>query len=200
MALVPPRPAPVGQLRHRWHAALSPGEKAVSLSATPSGTGYWVFTDKGRVFPFGTAVFHGDMGGVHLNGPVLGSVATPDGGGYWMVGSDGGIFSFGNAVFHGSTGNLRLNKPVMAMAPAANGSGYWLVASDGGIFAFDVPFYGSMGGTRLNKPVTGMVPGRSGYLMVGQDGGTFAFGDVAFHGSLGANPPASPVVSVALVG
>ena len=47
------------------------------------------------------------------------------------------------------------------------------------------------------KPV---VPGRSGYLMVGQDGGTFAFGDVAFHGSLGANPPASPVVSVALVG
>jgi Fibronectin type III domain len=181
------------------NASLHAGEKAVSLSATPTGTGYWVFTDKGRAIPFGTAAFHGDMADARLNGPILGSVATPDGHGYWMVGSDGGIFSFGTAVFHGSTGNIRVNKPVMAMAPAANGAGYWLVASDGGIFAFDVAFFGSMGGTALNKPVTGMVPGRNGYLMVGQDGGTFAFGDVAFHGSLGSNPPASPVVSVALV-
>jgi hypothetical protein len=180
------------------HAPLNPGERAVSLSATPSGNGYWVFTDKGRVINLGDAQHFGDMNGVQLNGPVLGSVATPTGKGYWMVGSDGGIFSFGDAAFHGSTGNLKLNKPVMAMAPAADGSGYWLVASDGGIFAFDVPFYGSMGSTSLNKPISGMVPGPGGYMMVGQDGGIFSFGSVAFHGSLGGNPPASPVVSVAL--
>jgi hypothetical protein len=84
------------------------------------------------------------------------------------------------------------------MAPVADGSGYWLVASDGGIFAFDVPFYGSMGSTPLNKPISGMVPGPGGYMMVGQDGGIFSFGSVAFHGSLGGNPPASPVISVAL--
>jgi len=114
------------------------------------------------------------------------------------VASDGGIFSFGDATFHGSTGNMKLNRPVMAMAPAADGSGYWLVASDGGIFAFDVPFYGSMGATKLNKPISGMVPGRAGYMMVAQDGGIFSFGNVAFHGSLGAKPPSSPVISVAL--
>jgi hypothetical protein len=34
--------------------------------------------------------------------------------------------------------------------------------------------------------------------MVGEDGGAFAFGDVAFFGSLAGQPPATPVVSVAL--
>jgi hypothetical protein len=177
---------------------VNPGEKAVSLSTTPSGKGLWVFTDRGRVIPLGDAQYFGDMAGRPLNGAILGSVATPTGQGYWMVASDGGIFSFGDAVFHGSTGAIKLNKPVMGMAPASDGSGYWLVASDGGIFAFDVPFYGSMGNTPLNKPISSMVPGAGGYMMVAEDGGIFSFGNVAFHGSLGANPPASPVVSVAL--
>jgi hypothetical protein len=180
-------------------ANLTVGESAVSLSSTPSGKGYWIFTDKGRVTAYGDAASFGDMANQKLNGPILGSVSTPTGKGYWMVASDGGIFSFGDAAFHGSTGNLKLNKPVMAMAPAANGSGYWLVASDGGIFAFDVPFYGSMGGTPLNKPISGMVPGAGGYMMVSQDGGIFSFGSVSFHGSLGAAPPSSPVVSIALL-
>jgi hypothetical protein len=55
-----------------------------------------------------------------------------------------------------------------------------------------------MGAVHLNKPISGMVPGDGGYMMVAQDGGIFSFGNVSYHGSLGANPPASPVVSVAL--
>jgi uncharacterized delta-60 repeat protein len=187
-----------GDAKDLGGADIPAGEHAVSLSATADGDGYWIFTDKGRAIPKGGARFFGDMSASPLNGAVLGSVATPSGNGYWMVASDGGIFSFGDAQFHGSTGSRILNKPVMAMAPAPDGRGYWLVASDGGIFAFDVPFYGSMGSTPLNKPISGMVPGRSGYMMVGQDGGIFSFGDVAFHGSLGSNPPGKPVVSVAL--
>jgi len=35
-------------------------------------------------------------------------------------------------------------------------------------------------------------------MMVAQDGGIFSFGDVAFHGSLGSNPPSKPVICVAL--
>jgi hypothetical protein len=58
-----------------------------------------------------------------------------------------------------------------------------------------------MGGTRLNKPVTGMVRAGRGYLMVGEDGGIFDFsGDPdSFKGSLGANPPAKPITSVAVL-
>ena len=179
--------------------ALRPGEQAASLSVTPSGAGYWIFTSAGRVFPLGDATFLGDMAATRLNQPVLDSVATSTGKGYWMVAGDGGIFSFGDARFFGSMGSTRLNKPVMSMAADPDGVGYWLVASDGGIFAFDAGFYGSMGSTPLNKPVSGMVPGGAGYLMVAEDGGIFAFGDVAFHGSLGAHPPASPIVAVALL-
>ena len=56
-----------------------------------------------------------------------------------------------------------------------------------------------MTGTPLNKPISGIVPGAGGYMMVGEDGGIFAFGNVAFHGSLGASPPSRPVVGVALM-
>ena len=52
-------------------------------------------------------------------------------------------------------------------------------------------------GTRLNRPVTGMVPYGDGYLMVAEDGGVFTFSDLPFAGSLGAQPPTRPIVSVA---
>jgi hypothetical protein len=176
------------------------GERATAISAHPSGGGYFVFTDRGRVQGAGFAPYHGDMASQRLNGPVLDAIVTPSGDGYYMVGSDGGIFSFGDAQFYGSMGAARLNAPVQSLVPDPDGAGYWLVASDGGVFAFQAGFRGSMGGTKLNKPVEGMVPNGNGYLMVGSDGGIFNFSDRPFFGSLGANPPASPVVSVALAG
>ncbi|HEX6382927.1 MAG TPA: phytase [Acidimicrobiia bacterium] len=178
---------------------LSPAEVITSLSATKSGNGYWVFTSLGRAIPFGDAVFYGDMRDTKLNGPVLDSIPTASGKGYYMVGSDGGIFSFGDAVFMGSMGGKPLNKPVQSLVPDGDGSGYWLVASDGGIFAFEAPFKGSMGAIKLNKPVTGMVRYGDGYLMVGEDGGIFSFSTKKFVGSLGDNPPAKPITSVAVL-
>jgi len=87
----------------------------VSISATPTGNGYWVFTDKGRVIPFGDAKWVGDMSGVALNGPVLDSIATPNGNGYLMVGEDGGIFNFSDQPFLGSLGNNPPPSPVVAV-------------------------------------------------------------------------------------
>jgi hypothetical protein len=180
--------------------SLGQGEIVTSLSATPTGRGYWIFTNRGRVMNFGDATFYGDMSKVKLNGPVLDSIPTTTGHGYYMVASDGGIFAFGDAAFSGSMGGRKLNAPVQSLVPDGDGAGYWLVASDGGIFAFDAPFKGSMGATLLNKPVTGMVRFADGYLMVGEDGGIFDFSSKPFLGSLGANPPARPIVSVAALG
>jgi hypothetical protein len=95
---------------------------------------------------------------------------------------------------------MRLNQPIVGMATTQSGRGYWLTAADGGVFAFGAAgFYGSMGAVKLNRPVSAVVPGQAGYLMVAQDGGAFAFGDVRFFGSLGDRPPATPVISVALL-
>jgi hypothetical protein len=179
--------------------SLHPGEHLASLSPTPSGQGYWIFTDQGRVFPYGDATFFGDMSRTKLNGPVLGSIPTPSGRGYYMVASDGGIFAFGDATFHGSMGAAHLNAPVESLVPTPDNRGYWLVASDGGIFAFNAAFKGSMGSAHLARPVVGMVSFADGYLMVGADGGIFDFSSAPFLGSLGAHPPAQPIVSVAVL-
>jgi Phage tail lysozyme len=196
---------PGGEVRHFGEAAGDHGglpllrldESVTTISATPSGNGYWLFTNRGRAFAYGDAHFYGDMSTVPLNGPIVASVATPTGHGYYMVGSDGGVFSFGDARFHGSTGNLRLNRPVVGIAPTPDNRGYWLVASDGGVFAFSAPFRGSMGGTRLNRDVNGVVSYGNGYLMVASDGGVFDFSDKEFLGSI---PPAvvfSPIIGIA---
>ncbi|MGH8975039.1 MAG: hypothetical protein ACRD0C_17785, partial [Acidimicrobiia bacterium] len=189
-----------GDARHRGDlrgTRLAGGERATSLSATPTGAGYWIFTTRGRALAFGDAGSYGDLSSVTLNGPVVDSVRTPTGRGYYLVAADGGIFAFGDARFAGSMGGRRLNQPVQSLVPDPDGAGYWLVAADGGVFAFDAPFRGSMGSHRLNRPVTGMVAYGNGYLMVAEDGGIFNFSDRAFAGSLGAAPPAHPVVAVA---
>jgi hypothetical protein len=197
------RVRPFGDASHLGDVVLSrlaAGEEPASLSSTPTGAGYWVFTNRGRAMTFGDAAFLGDVSGTPLNGPVLDSIATPTGQGYYMVASDGGIFAFGDARFAGSMGGQRLNAPVRSLVPDGDGTGYWLVASDGGVFAFDAPFRGSLVSVKLNKPVRGMVRYGDGYVMVGEDGGIFAFSDRPFSGSLGARPPASPIVSVAVLG
>jgi myo-inositol-hexaphosphate 3-phosphohydrolase len=189
--------APFGGLKP---TDLASGEAATSLSPTPTGKGYWIFTSHGRAHRFGDATHLGDMAGTPLNGAVLDSVATPTGHGYYMVAADGGIFAFGDAKFAGSMGGTHLNAPVRALVPGPRPDGYWLVAEDGGVFAFKAPFRGSMGGRPLNRPIRGMIRYGDGYLMVAADGGIFNFSDRPFLGSLGANPPAAPIVAVTATG
>ena len=159
---------------------------ALAGTASPA-SGYWEVASDGGIFSFGSATFHGSMGGQPLNAPIVGMAATPDGNGYWEVASDGGIFSFGSATFHGSMGGQPLNEPIVGMAATPDGNGYWEVASDGGIFSFGTAaFHGSMGGQALNAPIVGMAPGPpgGGYWELAADGGVFSF-DVPFYGSRG---------------
>ena len=190
-------------VQHFGNAVAPAGDRITTIAGLANGSGYWVFTAKGRALPFGAARHFGDMSGTPLSGPIIASVATPSGNGYWMVGTDGGIFSFGDARFFGSTGAMRLNEPVVGMAPDPDGVGYWLVAGDGGIFAFEAEFRGSVpgalqSGQRLSKPVIGAIAYGDGYLMVASDGGIFSFSNRPFLGSLGSTPPPNPVVGVAV--
>jgi 3D (Asp-Asp-Asp) domain-containing protein len=118
----------------------------------------------GGVFTFGDAVFHGSLGGVSLNRPIVGLAATPSGGGYWLVGSDGGVFTFGDAGYFGSTGSEHLNAPIVGIASTSTGHGYWLAGSDGGIFTFgDAPFLGALAPEPNGTQVATVAPTRAGY-------------------------------------
>ena len=165
--------------------------------------GYWLVGSDGGIFSFGTAAFHGSMGGIPLQRPVVGITPTSTGNGYWLVASDGGIFSFGDATFYGSIPEVglhpagsglpnSLNAPIVGMVPTSTGEGYFMVASDGGVFAFgDARFEGSCPGIGgCAGAAVAVMPDNSGkgYWLVTSTGSVYAFGDAPFYG---ASPPST---------
>ncbi len=176
----------------------------------PAPRGYWLVGSDGGIFSFGSAAFHGSMGGVALQRPVVGITPTLTRGGYWLVASDGGIFSFGDARFYGSIPGTGLNPagsglphslaaPIVGMVPSVNRRGYFMVASDGGVFAFgDAKFEGSCPGigSCSGRAVAVMPDGTgNGYWLVTNTGGVYSFGDAPFYGAPGTQ--SSPVVNAA---
>ena len=202
-ALAPPaalsQPAAVARPAAAHVAAQVHATAAMSSSPivglAPSGTdGYWMVSAAGGVFSFGSAVFHGSLGGVQLTKPIVGMAATPDGRGYWLVASDGGVFAFGDAVFHGSTGGVHLAQPIVGMASTSTGGGYWLVASDGGVFNFgDAGYHGSAVGFNAGSGASsvGIIPVGSGYWVPND------LGQVDSLGAPAAPQPSQVVVSTA---
>lgn len=147
---------PVPRLSTPWYGTVSEGECAVELVPTSRGSGYWLFTSKGRVLVAGDAVWHGDLSELVLNDPIVAAAPTPSGSGYYMLGADGGVFGFGDAQFYGSVQGIvdetvglgqlasdHLHAPIVTMATTP--AGYWLIAGDGAVFPFgDAPYYGSI--------------------------------------------------------
>jgi len=170
----------------------------VAVAATPSGNGDWTTSGAGVVASFGTATFHGDLTGTHINAPIVGMAADPVTGGYWLVGADGGVYSF-DAAFHGSAGAIHLNSPIVGITTTPDGGGYWLAAADGGVFSFgDATFWGSAGSIQLNSPVVGITTDQvtGGYWLVAADGGVFSY-HAPFFGSTGGLPLNAGVSGIA---
>ncbi len=69
--------------------------RAVDACLAPGG-GVWVVGSDGGVGAFGAAAFHGSMGGIPLNAPMV-AIVPHGAGGYWLVGADTGVFAFGDA-------------------------------------------------------------------------------------------------------
>jgi hypothetical protein len=163
----------------------------------------------GGIFSFGSAQFHGSMGGVALQRPVVGIVPAQHDDGYWLDASDGGVFSF-DTPFYGSIPGLgllpagsglpnSLNAPIVGMVPSSDDGGYFMVASDGGVFAFgDAQFAGSCPGIGgCSGSAVAVMPDSSGngYWVVTSTGNIYAFGDAPYLGAPGHGPVASAVAT-----
>jgi hypothetical protein len=193
----------VGQGANYLAASGSP--QTFALGGAPRG--YWLVGSDGGIFSFGTAAFHGSMGGMWLQRPVVGITPTITRGGYWLVASDGGIFSFGDSTFYGSIPGLglhpagsgqpnSLNAPIVGMVPTVTRHGYFMVATDGGVFAFgDARYEGSCPGIGgCAGAAVAVMPDHSGngYWLVTATGSVYAFGDAPWYGA--APPSTVPVV------
>jgi hypothetical protein len=171
---------------------------AFAQSSPAATQGYYLAAADGGVFTFGHAVFHGSLGGVHLDKPIVGITGPGDGSGYYLAAADGGVFTFGSVSFHGSAAG-EAKSPIVGIAVTPDSGGYWLAGADGSVFAFgDAKLYGSLVGDHLNKPIVGLAatPDGRGYWLVAADGGVFAFGDAAFFGSAAGHPTDGAVVGI----
>ncbi len=218
-------PTVVGTVTDSWtiNADDGAGVRSVSFSGTgvpvttlgggitpPSPSyGYWLVGSDGGIFSFGSAQFHGSMGGVALQRPVVGIVPAQHDDGYWLDASDGGVFSF-DTPFYGSIPGLgllpagsglpnSLNAPIVGMVPSSDDGGYFMVASDGGVFAFgDAQFAGSCPGIGgCSGSAVAVMPDSSGngYWVVTSTGNIYAFGDAPYLGAPGHGPVASAVAT-----
>ena len=178
-----------------------------TFTVSPAARGYWLVGSDGGIFSFGAAAFHGSMGGIPLQRPVVGITPTASRNGYWLVASDGGIFTFGDSAYYGSIPGIglhpagsglpdSLDAPIVGMVPSTSGHGYFMVASDGGVFAFgDARFAGSCPGIGgCDGAAVAVMPDSTGngYWLVTDVGAVYAFGDAAYYG--GPPPQSAPVV------
>ena len=213
--------ADLSSLETNYDFGISPSgpEKVVSSIPTSSGQGAYVFTSIGRVIRTGDAVALTDSAGredllwiEQLNAPIVDARITGDRSGYWLLAEDGGIFTFGNAGFAGAVPEKPradwIDEKIVSFAPDNDGEGYVVVAASGKAWFFEHPIrpqlqdvIESAFGTRtLNQPIALVKERRcGGYLMVATDGGVFAtpMSDCGFQGSLGDDPPDSPILALA---
>jgi parallel beta-helix repeat protein len=185
------------------------GGVPVYIAPAPGG-GYWAVGSDGGVFNFAQAPFESSLGSLKLAQPIVAMAAPPDAGGYWLAAKDGGVFALGDTNYYGSLPGLKVSvSNIVGIAGTFDGGGYWLTGSNGGVYALgDASYQGSSGQINPAKAPGGSnsfsvddivgiatthtptTPSKVGYWLAGSNGGVFAFGDAAFHGSSGQINPA----------
>jgi hypothetical protein len=108
----------------------------VSLAATPSGKGFWLFAADGGVFSYGDAKFYGSGARLELTAPIVGMRVNTAGNGYWLFASDGGVFAFGGAKFYGSVAGVPGADAIVSMRITKTGKGYQLTDTAGNVYSF----------------------------------------------------------------
>jgi hypothetical protein len=160
------------------------GEPA-DLALHPKGDGYWIITQAGGIYGYGSARHHGSPLQSGRTSGALKIHPTPSGEGYWVLAGNGDVLAFGDAP---ALGGARGQQPVDLWG-TTTGQGYWLLLADGRVLTFgDARHRGDL--TNLNlrwtTPAVGLLgmPSGRGYLIASADGGLFSFGSAPFFGSL----------------
>jgi Mannosyl-glycoprotein endo-beta-N-acetylglucosaminidase len=178
----------VGDARF-WGAPLG-GDLRNPIAAvvpTPTAEGYWVITNRGRVFRYGDAVLRGAKP-APIRSVVASAAATPRGVGFWMVSRTGEVRAFGDAAaIEPAPGAIAPDARVVGIAPTATGLGYWIVDSAGRVVAVgDAAEFGSLAAPIPTDPVVGIAatPAGDGFWLATSRGRVHRFGAAKRFGGL----------------
>jgi hypothetical protein len=105
---------------------------AVTITATPTGKGYYIATGDGGVYTFGNATFHGSTASTPLPSPITAITATPDGHGYWLLAKNGAVYPFGDADNYGNaTAWTTSTIHAVGLITNADNTGYSIALTNG---------------------------------------------------------------------
>ncbi|MCP3937122.1 MAG: hypothetical protein GY708_17340 [Actinomycetia bacterium] len=168
---------------------------------SPTSSGYWMLESDGTVYPFGEAQ---DFGSADWTTSAVALVPTVTAGGYWIVSRYGGVAEYGDAIdFASAYDDVPDGETITTAAATPSGRGLWLFTDAGRVVVRgDAGHFGDLTHLALDGPIVGSsaTPTGGGYLMVGGDGGVFAFGDAVFRGSVPGVLPAGTTLDKPVVG
>jgi hypothetical protein len=165
---------------------------AVRLVPVPSGGGYWLLSNQGGVYSYGSAQSYGSAAGqsYFAGRTAAGMAADPSGTGYWIVSADGGVYSYGSAGSYGSASGQSYFSGQTAVGIVGDpaGTGYWIVSAAGGVYAYgSAQSYGSAAGQSYfaGRAATALAatPDGAGYYVLSSDGGVYSYGDAKTVGT-----------------
>lgn len=153
---------------------------ASSGTDDPNQSGYYLVSEDGGVYTFGSARFFGSTGAITTDGPVTDLWVTATGNGYWILDAGGTIYAFGDAA-ELEPANAPPNAVAVAVAAAPGGA--WVLTERSGVVAVgDAPALG--GGQRNGMLAVDLVPSPSGgYWVLYEDGSVEAVGGASGLGS-----------------
>ena len=179
------------------------GNPCEGLASAPATDGYWMLTESGRIFAFGTAraIVADQLIPMGPGETAVQLLVNPGpAGGAWVLTTNGRVVSLGGApLFGDATGIHEPSSAYAAMAAMPAGDGYWIFMADGTVWAFgSADNEGDLTSVQLAGEIIDVVasPTGQGYWMLGSDGGVFAFGDATFFGSMGATVLNQPAVGL----
>jgi hypothetical protein len=75
--------------------------RIVGIAARPDGSGYWLMSETGQVYSYGSARYLGGSPAGY-SGTLVKMVPTPSGNGYWLFTSAGQTYGYGDAHYLGN--------------------------------------------------------------------------------------------------
>lgn len=176
-------------------------DEVVSIAPTTTGSGYWIATKRGHVYPFGSAEDLGSIADNVLNN-ISTIVPTNTGKGYWLMSDKGAVYTFGDAKFYGTAEDVgKFGHTYVAIIPSKSDEGYTLIENNGDVLTFgDGHNYGTASGQLGGDTIVDAQATASGngYVMVSSRGAAFTFGDALFNGSIALGQFVAPATSIAL--
>ena len=171
----------------------------VGMAATITADGYWLATDSGQVFGFGSVgTVDVDLGPLD-DESVVG--ITTAGSGFRVVTARGRVLNH-NASPHGDWGSTSgADRPVVGIAGTPTGEGYWLLDARGAVAARgDARWQGDVAQLSLLGSATQVVatPSGQGYAIVSSAGPLYSFGDAQVMGSSHWDSPPSPAQAIVM--